>query len=70
MGASSWPSSNCIPAQKIVSVSTELNHTIFSRAAKRSHMKMYVSEKQTYKNAGNHKNFTKSTSELHERAIN
>ena len=25
-GASCWPSSNCIPAQKIVSVSTEVNH--------------------------------------------
>jgi len=25
-GASSWQSSNCIPAQKIVSVSAELNH--------------------------------------------
>jgi len=25
-GASCWPSSNCIPAQKIVPVSTEVNH--------------------------------------------
>jgi len=25
-GASCWPSSNCIPAQKIVSMSTEFNH--------------------------------------------
>jgi len=25
-GASCWPPGNCIPAQKIVSVSTELNH--------------------------------------------
>jgi len=25
-GASCWPSSNCTPVQKIVSLSTELNH--------------------------------------------
>jgi len=27
MGASCWPSSNCIPAQKIVSMSTKFNHS-------------------------------------------
>jgi len=35
-----------------------------------SRMKMHVFEKQIYKNARNHKNLTKRTSELPERAIN
>jgi len=33
-------------------------------------MKIYISEKWTYKKARNHGNFTKRTSELQERAIN
>jgi len=33
-------------------------------------MKMYIFEKQTYKNTRNHRNLMKIVSELHERSIN